>query len=162
LNPRETNKKFEELFPKLIEAAKGANNLKRLRRLREFRKTYESTIKRDSLLTFMLPDYARADELMLRTEVQRRGTLLVLAIHAYRSKSKKWPEKLDDLEIDKLKTLRIDPYSGKDFIYKLTGKGPLLYSIASDEKDDGGRHDPKWGEGDKGGDYVFWPVQDEK
>ena len=84
-----------------------------------------------------------------------------MAIHVYKLKERKWPAKLEDLAIEDLKTLRIDPYSDKDFVYKLTKDGPLLYSIASDGKDDGGRHDPKWGESSEGGDYVFWPVQDD-
>ena len=36
---------------------------------------------------------------------------------------------------------------------------PLLYAVASGGKDDGGRHDKKWGEGDTGGDFVFRPHQ---
>ncbi|MBP7933880.1 MAG: hypothetical protein KA354_04445 [Phycisphaerae bacterium] len=51
--------------------------------------------------------------------------------------------------------LRIDPFSGRDFVYKQRSKGFLLYSVAENLKDDGGKHDDSW----KNGDFVFWPVQ---
>jgi hypothetical protein len=52
----------------------------------------------------------------------------------------------------------MDPFSSGPLVYKLTDNNFILYSLAADFNDDGGKHDPKWaGEGD--GDYVFWPVQ---
>ena len=59
-----------------------------------------------------------------------------------------------------MKGLLIDPYSGKQFIYLVKDGQPLLYSIAADGNDDGGRHDAHWGEGSNGGDFVFWPYQE--
>jgi len=34
----------------------------------------------------------------------------------------------------------------------------LLYSLGADFDDDGGKPS-KWGEGEKGGDQVFWPLE---
>jgi hypothetical protein len=84
--------------------------------------------------------------------------LLALAVNAYQAKHGTWPTGLDELEVKGLDELRKDPFSDKDFVYQLKGGKPLLYCVGADGKDDGGRHDWKWGEsGD--GDYVFWPHQ---
>ena len=115
---------------------------------------------RHFLFSIVHPSLLRACELSLRSETERRGTLLVLAIHTHQHEFGSWPRGLADLKIKQLEAIRIDLYSEKDFIYKLSDKGPLLYSIGADGKDDGGRHDAKWGEGKDGGDFVFWPVHD--
>ncbi|MBP7052910.1 MAG: hypothetical protein KBE65_18040, partial [Phycisphaerae bacterium] len=44
-------------------------------------------------------------------------------------------------------------------VYRRTGADFILHSVAEDFDDDGGQHSD-WGRGEKGGDYVFWPVQD--
>jgi hypothetical protein len=44
-------------------------------------------------------------------------------------------------------------------IYKSTEKSFILYSLGADYDDDGGTPS-KWGEDEKGGDQVFWPVED--
>jgi hypothetical protein len=41
--------------------------------------------------------------------------------------------------------------------YKQIGDDFILYSFGADFDDDGGTPS-KWGEGEKGGDQVFWPV----
>jgi hypothetical protein len=159
-DPQEALDKIEDYFPKLAASVKGSPSMKRMQKVKNLWESFEPTIKHDCFLSFMLPNYSRAFELVLRNEVDYRATLLVLGMHDYKNKHKEWPKTLADLKIKGLKSLRIDPYSDKDFIYKLSDKGPLLYSIGADGKDDGGRHDEKWGEGKDGGDFVFWPVQD--
>jgi hypothetical protein len=158
-DPLQTLDEIESYFPKHVDAAGSSISLKSLQAIRKLRKAYEPVAEQNPFLKLMLTDFSRAYELMLRTEVQRRGTLLVLAVHDFKYRHAKWPEKLGELEIDNLKKLRIDPYSDKDFVYRLAKDGPLLYSISSDGKDDNGRHDEKWGQGKDGGDFVFWPVQ---
>jgi hypothetical protein len=53
--------------------------------------------------------------------------------------------------------LPMDPYSSGPLVYKLTDNNFILYSVAGDFNDNGGKHDPKWAE-EGNGDYVFWPV----
>ena len=48
----------------------------------------------------------------------------------------------------------MDPFSGTPFAYRRRGDGIILYSLAYNLEDDGGRHDPDW----TSGDFVFWPV----
>ena len=63
----------------------------------------------------------------------------------------------------------IDPYTGKQFIYRTTGGGFTLYSAGIDRDDDGGAHHDRFGERGKNdstgplppdGDHVFWPIPD--
>jgi len=44
-------------------------------------------------------------------------------------------------------------------IYRRTGDDFILYSFGADFDDDGGTPS-KWGQSEKGGDQVFWPVQE--
>ena len=89
--------------------------------------------------------------------------MLTLAILVHHHKTGKWPNSLDDidpsLKLKGLKTFRIDPHTGKPFRFEIRDGKPWLWSVASDGKDDNARHDPKWGEGKDGGDFVFWPYQ---
>lgn len=86
-----------------------------------------------------------------------RGVLLALAIHAHREASGTWPRRLRDLKnIDA--AYRIDPFSGKEFIYELRDGEPFLYSIGTDCKDDNGTPDMLWAGSANEGDWVFWPV----
>ena len=66
-------------------------------------------------------------------------------------------DSLDRLDLPNLAELRIDPFSGRDFVYRSTDAGFRLYSFGDNFQDDGGRH-AFW---KKEGDVVFWPVQKE-
>lgn len=63
-----------------------------------------------------------------------------------------------------------DPFSGKPFIHRLENGQPLLYGAGYNARDDGGKHMPysRQEEEKNGaslaveGDYVYWPVQNEK
>jgi hypothetical protein len=50
-------------------------------------------------------------------EASRRGTMLVLALEAYRLEHGKLPESLDALVAEYFDKLPRDPYSGRDFVY---------------------------------------------
>lgn len=84
----------------------------------------------------------------------RRAAHLIMQLHIYHAKHKAFPDKLDDLQAPNLKEIRIDPFSGKDFVYKKQGKSFLLYTVAYNCKDDGGKHSKIWDNND----VVFWPV----
>lgn len=117
----------------------------------------------NALAAFFVPNATRGYELCVRVEAERRGTLLTLAIHAHHAKHGKWPLDLGKIDaamgLKNLKALRVDPFTGKRFLYKLKDGQPLLYSAGADGDDDGGTHHPKFGENGEGGDYVFWPRQ---
>ncbi len=68
-----------------------------------------------------------------------RGCQLLLAIQTYKHRFASYPSSLAELKAKENWNLGTeDPFSGKDFIYKRTGKGFLLYSVGPNLKDDGG------------------------
>lgn len=114
----------------------------------------------DKLCAGLVPGFSRAYQQRTRCETLRRGTRLVYEILVYQDKNKKWPATLGDLPSEALKAVKIDPYSEKPFVYRLEDGKPLLYSVASNGKDDGGtKHDRKWGDDANDADYIIWPRQ---
>lgn len=87
----------------------------------------------------------------------RRGVLLALAVHSHHEQRKEWPATLDEPTIND-KALQIDPFTSRPFIYRLTDKGPLLYSTGPDGRDDGGATDAAWAGTVDAGDFVFLPA----
>lgn len=107
----------------------------------------------------MLPKIDRAYILGRRAEATRRAVLVLLQLHAYHDKNQKWPAQLADLGKDAQYEI-LDPFTdNKPFVYKLAGDKFTLYSVAQNATDDGGTHDPKWGDEKPNTDYIFWPVQ---
>lgn len=106
-----------------------------------------------------------------RAETCRRATQVIYALHLEHARTGRWPTRLSELR-SVPRTCRTDPFSGKDFIYRVENGSPILYSVAMNGKDDGGKHDAHWGEGWTGKDnntpiitdtdYVFWPVQPDR
>ena len=66
---------------------------------------------------------------------------LAAAIHIYRSKNGNYPESLDKLVPDIVKELPPDPFTGKNFIYRLEGNGFIVYSRGENRRDDGGEQE---------------------
>ena len=107
----------------------------------------------------LVPALSRTRILYDRTVATRRATHLLVHLFAYHSEHGRFPRRLDRLEAPNIAELRIDPFTGQDFVYKRTGKSFTLYSAGHNTTDDGGKHHAKWGQGGAGGDFVFWPVQ---
>jgi len=117
------------------------------------REASEST---NPLIRLIVPSLVDARVLSERRITERRATHLIYRLFAHRAKTGRFPTALRYLDAPDLDELRVDPFSGSDFVYKLTRDTFTLYSVADNLRDDGGRHDPKW----KNGDFVFWPVQE--
>lgn len=62
-----------------------------------------------------------------------------LACKIYKNKTGHYPEKLETLVPELLGKVPVDPFTGKPLIYRLQDGGVLIYSVGSNEKDDGGR-----------------------
>lgn len=92
----------------------------------------------------------------------RRGTHLVLHLHAYRARTGAWPRALSDFAPREDTALSLDPFSGKAFRYELRDGEPLLYSLSRNGRDDGGKPSDTTAQSQRrtwrsAGDFVFWP-----
>lgn len=115
----------------------------------------------NALAKLMLPSLARASEMLRRAEADRRATQLVYNVHLFRARNGRYPASLAEIPPDQIDDVRLDPYSGQDFAYRLTDAGPTVYSLSNNGVDDGGVHSKRWGDDREGqsDDYVFWPPQ---
>jgi hypothetical protein len=68
---------------------------------------------------------------------------LALALKIYKQKHGYYPDKLFSLSPEIIPELSLDPFTGKDYIYRKEGRGFILYSVGLNEKDDNGVYDPK-------------------
>lgn len=70
---------------------------------------------------------------------KRQLTTIALTLAVHKAEKGKYPSALSELSPAYLKELPRDLFSdGKDFIYKSTGGGYMLYSVGENGKDDGG------------------------
>ncbi len=112
-------------------------------------------------LLSILPSLTGAGELAYRSKALHEATLTVLALRRWRLDKGRYPATLDVLVSGGyLKAIPEDPYSDGALKYERRGDDFVLYSVASDFRDDGGvqvkgRRAP-WDT--TFGDWVFWPV----
>jgi hypothetical protein len=66
---------------------------------------------------------------------------LATALRIYRDKTGTYPASLKELTPDIVQKLPVDPYTGKDFVYRREGKGFIVYSLCENAKDDQGKQD---------------------
>ena len=62
-----------------------------------------------------------------------------LACRIFRNQHGRYPDSLDALVPEILDKVPIDPFTGRRLIYRLSSEEVLIYSLGSNEKDDGGR-----------------------
>ncbi|GBC97465.1 hypothetical protein HRbin16_03288 [bacterium HR16] len=86
----------------------------------------------------------------LTNRARRRLMLVHLMLRVYRLQYGNYPDTLHTL---KLEELIIDPFSGRELVYKREGERYRLYSVGQDGKDDGG-HRPQPGEHPVEGDAI--------
>ena len=108
------------------------------------------------LASILLPSVSRSLTIRIRLITEQRGTRTVLELFTYRDRTDAFPDSLDALDGD----FKIDPFSGQPFVYRRTAHGFTLYSVGVNRKDDGGQHDPRFGDEKKDRDFVFWPIPD--
>jgi hypothetical protein len=112
----------------------------------------------------VVPSLARAYVTATRNETSRRATQLTYAVHLFKARTGRWPASLDELPAEHGETIKIDPFTGGNFGYRLDATGPTIYSLSENGRDDGGIHSPKWNDGVQNetdsDDYVFWPPQE--
>lgn len=72
-------------------------------------------------------------------EQRRDAVLAELAVRLHRLESGRWPESLAELTPRFLPSRPLDFLTGEPLRYRLTSRGPILYSVGPDLDDDGGR-----------------------
>jgi hypothetical protein len=120
---------------------------------------------RYALLETFFGGYTRAGANMRLAHADHEATLVCLALQAYRRDHGNYPESLGALPPRYIASIPEDPYDGKPMKYRRTDTGDdfVLYSIASDFKDDGSAVENRWESCEsppKPVDYLFWPPQD--
>jgi hypothetical protein len=95
-----------------------------------------------------------------RAKTDLEALIATLAILQYDAEQGQLPPNLQAL-VDEgyLKAAPRDAFSFGTLVYRRTDGDFILYSFGADLDDDGGTPS-KWGEGEQGGDQVFWPVQE--
>jgi hypothetical protein len=68
---------------------------------------------------------------------------LALALKIYKQKHGYYPDKIVALSPEVIPELSLDPFTGKDYIYRKEGRGFIVYSIGPNEHDDNGIYDQK-------------------
>jgi len=117
----------------------------------------------NALVDAMMPSFARYHQLRARGRASRRATQLAYATELFKRRTGRYPSSLAELPNDRGETMKIDPFTGDYFGYRLTDDGPRIYSLSEDGIDSGGNHSPQWdrdnGNEEGSDDYVFWPPQ---
>jgi len=102
-----------------------------------------------SIVGLVGPALTYVVDIYYRSLARCNGTQVVLELHAYRATNEKWPQTLEEGLSKSVAQPRLDPFSGRPFIYRLKDGEPLLYSIGANGVDDGGQRFL--------GDDIIWP-----
>jgi membrane protease YdiL (CAAX protease family) len=158
LNRRRTTMLTDELFDRLAEATKMTawqfkNDANRVRT------DIERIIERNAYIAFLAGSYLKTLSIASRMQTDLEALITTVAILRYEADREELPSSLETL-VDEgyLKALPQDSYSDGPLVYKRTDDAFVFYSLGADFDDDGGTPS-KWGDGEKGGDQVFWPVE---
>jgi hypothetical protein len=126
----------------------------------DFHKDIQELTRGNLLLDILVPAVPELSALSFRGRAGMEAMITTLALLRYRNDKGSYPDDLQELvATGYVSHVPLDPYSDGPLVYKRTESSFMLYSLGADFDDDGGRHDPQWGKGEQGGDYVFWPVQ---
>ncbi len=107
-------------------------------------------------LQVLMPSLWEIDKERRAHDARCNAARAVVAIHAHQAASGRWPATLKEAMKNEASSLRDDPFSAGDLVYKLQNDQPLLYSVGANGSDEGGKRQgyDRYGEN---GDIVFWP-----
>ncbi len=161
LERRSTTEQVEQYY-NLLERACSLSPLQYERDIEGIKTSIEQIKKTNPLIRTFSPAIDRLVYIAARARAELDASIAILGILRYKADTQKYPDSLSQIvTAGYIKNIPIDPYSDKSIVYKQVGDGFTLYSFGSDFDDDGGTPS-KWGEGEKGGDQVFWPVEKSK
>ncbi len=89
-------------------------------------------------IVVLMPALSNASIKPHQVAQHRDGILTAIALELYRRRHGKWPTSLDDLTPQYLPQVPIDRFDGKPLRYVVREGRPILYSIGTNHKDDGG------------------------
>jgi hypothetical protein len=138
--------------------------------------SFRTRIRYAPILIFM-PAMSAVNRNIHTQEGYRDGVLVGIALELYKRQHGDWPGELDELVPGYLPSVPVDRLTGNPVRYRVTGDGPVVYSVGVDGDDDGGRppvdltDEPKnakaspkqsnkenTAEEEHDGDWVLWPV----
>lgn len=132
-------------------------------RAADIRAAWEQERHASPIAEQLIPSLAGYYKIKAQTEASRRATQLAYATHLHKARTGQWPQALDELSPEYGADIRTDPFTGDYFGYRVTDKGPKIYSFSEDGVDSGGVHSDSWGKVSDNDadsdDYVFWPPQ---
>ncbi len=73
------------------------------------------------------------------TRAKTALTQILMAAQQYKASHSQYPETMALVRSMGISDIPMDPFNGKDFVYKRTTKGFKVYSVGEDFKDDGGK-----------------------
>jgi len=159
LCPKKTLEATDKLFQYLEKIVRKTP--KQLREQKEHpNEVISAIVNKNPILVSVAPAYMRISELNCRNQAETEALVVILAALRYGIEQKAYPDSLETLvSSGYLKRLPLDPYSDSFFTYKISNNNFILYSFGADFDDDGGTYS-NWGEGEEGGDQVFWPFEE--
>ncbi len=86
----------------------------------------------------LLPVYRKAFQNEVNGVAGLRVARAAIAAERYRMDHGKWPESLEGTVPAFMETVPIDPYSGREVLYRRTSDGVVVYSVGPNGRDDGG------------------------
>ena len=89
-----------------------------------------------------LPDFRSVFLKEAALEAMMLATRAGLACKIYKARAGRYPDGLEALVPDILPEVPIDPFTGKPFVFRIQNGELLIYSLGSNQKDDGGRMSP--------------------
>jgi hypothetical protein len=164
---RQTTRQAEDFYKAVIKAAQTPRNARRAGSFNPDAFAMQIP-KRQLLLRLLVPALGKALETRDQFDALLAGTRTMVAIERFKLRDGTYPQSLDQLTPDFLPSLPIDPYAADGrFIYRTLDptadefhRAYILYSVAADQTDNGGTHDPELGikafsQGATAVDFVF-------
>ena len=88
------------------------------------------------------PPLAKMCTLTARAVADSRCTAVAIMVERYRRTHGRLPETLADLVPEYVRSLPVDPFTGKDLLYRHDERSYVVYSVGEDQTDSGGAVDP--------------------